>query len=44
MEDRIKGKPESTSEFTVSDGGKTLTIVSKFVKTAAVFTSVCDKK
>jgi hypothetical protein len=44
MQDQIKGKPESTSEFRVSDDGKTLTIVSKSVKTAAVFTSVWDKE
>lgn len=44
MEDQIKGKPDSTSEFRVSDDGKTLTIVSKSVKTAAIFTSVWDKE
>jgi len=43
MEGQIKGKPDNTSEFRVSDDGKTLTIVSKSVKTAATFTSVWDK-
>ena len=44
MQNQIKGKPDSTSELTVSDDGKTLTIVSKSIKTAAVFTSVWDKE
>jgi hypothetical protein len=44
MQDQIKGMPDSNNEFTVSDDGKTLTIVSKSIKTAAVFTSVWDKE
>ena len=44
MQDQVKGKPDSTTEFTVSDDGKTLTIVNKSIKTAAVFTSVWDKE
>jgi hypothetical protein len=44
MQDQIKGIPESTTEFTVSVDGRTLTIVSKSIKTAAVFTSVWDKE
>ena len=44
MESESSGKPESHDEFRVSDDGKTLTIVSRPVKTAAVFTSVWDKE
>jgi hypothetical protein len=44
MQDQIKGKPDSTTEYTVSDDGKTLTIVSKPIKTSAVFTSIWDKE
>lgn len=44
MQDQIKGTPDSNTKFTVSDDGRTLTIVSKSVKTAAVFTSVWDKE
>jgi hypothetical protein len=44
MQDQIKGKPDSISEFRVSDDGKTLTIVSKSIKTSATFTSVWDKE
>jgi hypothetical protein len=43
-QDQVNGKPDSTTEFTVSDDGKTLTIVNKSIKTAAVFTSVWDKE
>ena len=39
----VKDKPDSTSEFRVSDGGKTVTIVSKTVKPAVTFTSVWAK-
>jgi hypothetical protein len=44
MESQIKGRPESIDEFTVSADGNTLTIVSKSIKTSAVFTSVWDKQ
>jgi hypothetical protein len=44
MQSQIKGKPDSIDEFTVSDDGKTLTIVSKSIKTSTVFTSVWDKE
>lgn len=44
MESQTKGSPASTDEYKVSDDGKTLTIVSKAVKTPAVFTSVWDKQ
>jgi hypothetical protein len=44
MQDQVKGKPDSNSEYMVSDDGKTLTIVSKSITTTAVFTSVWDKE
>jgi len=44
MESQTKGSPESTDEYTVSEDGNVLTIVSKAVKTSAVFTSVWDKQ
>lgn len=44
MESQTKGRPDSTQEFKVSEDGKTLTIVSKSIKTSAVFTSVWDKQ
>jgi hypothetical protein len=44
MQDQANGKPDSNNEFKVSDDGKTLTIVSKSIKTSAVFTSVWDKE
>lgn len=44
MENQVKGKPDSTSEFTVSDDGKTLTTVWKFLKTGATFTIISDKE
>jgi hypothetical protein len=44
MQGQIKGKPDSNNEFRVSDDGKTLTIVSKSIKTTAAFTSVWDKE
>jgi hypothetical protein len=43
-QDQVKGKPDSNSEYKVSDDGKTLTIVNKSIKTNAVFTSVWDKE
>ncbi len=44
MQSQIKGKPDSIDEYKVSDDGKTLTIVSKSIKTNTVFTSVWDKE
>jgi hypothetical protein len=44
MKSQTKGRPDSTQEFKVSEDGKTLTIVSKSIKTSAVFTSVWDKQ
>jgi hypothetical protein len=44
MQGQVKSQPDSSNEFTVSNDGKTLTIVSKSIKTAAVFTSVWDKE
>jgi hypothetical protein len=44
MESQTKGRPDSTDEYKVSDDGKTLTIVSKSIKTSAVFTSVWDRQ
>ncbi|WP_263384134.1 hypothetical protein [Granulicella arctica] len=44
MESQTKGSPVTTDEYKVSDDGKTLTIVSKAVKTSAVFTSIWDKQ
>jgi hypothetical protein len=44
MESQTKGKPDSNDEFKVSDDGKTLTIVSKSIKTHVVFTKVWDKE
>jgi hypothetical protein len=44
MQGQVNGKPDSINEFTVSEDGRTLTIVSKSVKTNAAFTSVWDKK
>jgi hypothetical protein len=44
MQSQIKGKLDTIDEFTVSDDGKALTIVSKSIKTNAVFTSVWDKQ
>jgi hypothetical protein len=44
MESQSKGHPVSFDQYTVSDDGKTLTIVSKAIKTSAVFTSVWDRQ
>jgi hypothetical protein len=44
MQGQVKGKPDSINEFTVSDDGRTLTIVSKSIKTNTSFTSVWDKE
>jgi hypothetical protein len=44
MKSQTKGRPDSTDEYKVSDDGKTLTIISKSIKTSAVFTSVWDKQ
>jgi len=44
MKSQTKGRPDSTQEFKVSEDGKTLMIVSKSIKTSAVFTSVWDKQ
>ena len=44
LEGRTKGVLDETDEYKVSDDGKTLTIVSKQTKSAAIFTSVWDKK
>jgi hypothetical protein len=43
-EDRINGELEDKEEWRVSDDGKTLTIVSRPVKSSAVFTSVFDRQ
>ncbi len=39
----LNGKPESTSEYRLSDDEKTLTIVTKAAKSGAVYTSVFDR-
>jgi len=44
IDGQVKGKPEDSEEFKVSDDGKTLTIVSKPAGSTAVFTMVWDKK
>lgn len=44
LEGRTKGVLNETDEYKVSDDGKTLTIVSKQTKSAAIFTTVWDKK
>jgi len=44
LEGQRNGKPDDTEEFKVSEDGKTLTIVSRPVKSSAVFTTVWDKE
>jgi hypothetical protein len=44
MQGQVNGKPDSINEFKVSDDGKTLTLVSKSIKTSTTFTSVWDKE
>lgn len=44
MQGQVNGKPDSINEFKVSDDGKTLTLVSRSIKTSATFTSVWDKE
>jgi hypothetical protein len=44
VDGQIDGKPEDSEEFTVSNGGKTLTIVSRPANSSAVFTMVWDKQ
>ena len=40
----VKGRPDSTDELHVSPDGMTLTIVSRPIRSSAVFTTVWDKK
>ena len=44
MQGQVNGKLDSIDEFTVSEDGKTLTLVSKSIKTSATFVSVWDKE
>jgi hypothetical protein len=44
IEGLVKGEPEDSEEFKLSDDGKTLTVVSKVAKSNAVFTMVWDKQ
>ncbi len=44
IDGQVKGEPENSEEFKLSDNGKTLTIVSKPAKSGAVFTTVWDKE
>jgi hypothetical protein len=44
INDLVNGKLEESEELTVSEDGKTLTIVSKVANSSAVFTSVWDKQ
>lgn len=44
MESQTDGTPGGKQEFTVSEDGKTLTIVNRPLRSSAVFTSVWDKQ
>jgi hypothetical protein len=44
IDGQVKGRPEDSEEFKVSEDGKTLTIVSKVPTSSAVFTMVWDKQ
>jgi hypothetical protein len=44
IDGQVKGEPEDSEEFKVSDDGKTLTIISKVPKSSVVFTMVWDKQ
>jgi hypothetical protein len=44
LEGQTSGHPDDKEEWSVSEDGKTLTIVSKPVKSSAVFTSIFDKR
>ena len=44
INNRVKGKPDSTEELKVSPDGMTLTIVSRPIRSSAVFTTVWDKQ
>jgi hypothetical protein len=44
IDNRVKGRPDGTRELKVSPDGMTLTIVSRPIRSSAVFTSVWDKQ
>ena len=44
IDNRVKGEPDSTEELKVSPDGMTLTIVSRPIRSSAVFTTVWDKQ
>jgi hypothetical protein len=44
IDNQLGGKPESSDEFKVSEDGRTLTIVSRYANSSAVFTMVWDRQ